>query len=154
MQDQYQYARSSWSGLLQFLVALIVMIAIGLAGFVGWQRYGAALMAPPQTTVNGARPFAPAPPAPRPYSAPAQPVEQPQPQVQPASAPEPVYQPVGNDAPAPAEAVPAGAPMTEEYRETIQSQDRTNDKGELCLPRSGCTKPGSGGDLAWPNGRP
>lgn len=154
MQDQYRYARSSWSGLLQFLVALIVMIAIGLAGFVGWQRYGPAIMAPPQTTVNGARPIAPAPPI-APRVAPMQ--SQPAPELLPAQAapaPESVYQPVGNDAPAPAEAVPAGAPMTDQYRETIQSQDRTNDKGEICAPRSGCTKPGSAGPLPWPSGRP
>lgn len=54
----------------------------------------------------------------------------------------------------PAEAAPAGAPMSQEYQQTIQTQDRTNSDGMVCAPRSGCTKPGSAGPLPWPNGRP
>lgn len=150
-----QLIQAGGSCLLHLIVALIVLSVAGIVGFVGWQHYGPTLMAPPQSTVNSARPIAPAAPlAPRVAPFQAQPQAQPQPQAAPEPPAAQSYQPTGSDYQAPAEAVPAGAPMTDQYRETIQSQDRTNDKGELCLPRSGCTRPGSGGDLAWPNGRP
>ena len=55
---------------------------------------------------------------------------------------------------APGESAPAGAPLTDQQKAIINAQQRTNANGEVCAPRSGCTKPGSGGPLAWPMGRP
>ena len=90
-----QYTRPS--GLLQFLVGLIVVAALGIAGFVGWQRYGAALLAPAQTNVGPLNPPAGrAPIPPRPF------------QVQPAQA-APAQAPAVQ--PAPAEAPPTAAPV-------------------------------------------
>lgn len=87
------------SGLLQFLVGLIVVAFVGFAGFRGWQLYGPALLAPAQTTIGPLNPPAPrAPIAPRPFQAqPAQAAPAAQPaQLAPAEAPPtaaPVFQP-------------------------------------------------------------
>lgn len=144
--------------LAALMLGTLFIAGIAFGVYVAVQR-GLVTLPPAQLMVDGqapaARPVIPAagtrpafaPPAPQ--SQPAAPVD-PAPQV----APQDIYQPVGHEAPAPAEAVPAGAPLSDQYRETIQSQQRMNDKGEFCAPRSGCTKPGSGGPQPGPVGAP
>lgn len=145
-----------FANLAALILGTLFLLGVGYGVLVAVQR-GIVQLPPAQMTVNGQRPQAPAPPAiqTRPFIQ------------QPASAPEaqqpaqvaPAAQPA-QAAPAPTEwqapgvAAPAGEPMTEEYKATLQEQQRTNANGEVCAPRSGCTKPGSAGPQPWPNGRP
>lgn len=150
-----------FAGVLAFIIVVLFIVGFAYGAYVAVQR--GVLLLPARLTIDGQQPAqrpAAAPSVPsRPFTAPA-PAAQPQvpaapaqPAQQPQAAPQ-VEQPTGQDYQAPGEAAPAGAPMTEEYKSTIQEQNRTNANGELCLPRSGCTKPGSGGSLPWPSGRP
>lgn len=145
-------AYSAATKLVLLIFALFAVVHYGLLDRAVALLGG--VLPPAQVTV--------APAAPRPFSAPpaqaapaqAAPAEWHPPLAVPTAQPQ--AQPAHSEvAPAaPAEAAPAGAPMTEEYQQTIQQQQRTNAAGEVCLPRSGCTKPGSGGALPWKDGRP
>lgn len=150
---------SSTSGFWQGVVLLLLMGAIALVIRNGTlDGITQRLLGMPQTNIGGAA--ATAPPA---FSGALRGAQDAAndwhpPLVDPQATPAPLAHPAAPPAQAapapaaPAEAVPAGAPMTEEYKTTIEQQQRTNDKGEFCAPRSGCTKPGSGGALPGPVG--
>lgn len=141
--------------LAAFIVGTLFLLGLSYGVYIAVQS-GIVALPKAQTTYNGQPPARPPVFDQRPALVPPAPQVQPaqsQPQAAPAPTAGPVYQATGSDAPASGEAAPAGAPMTDEYKATINTQQRTNDKGEYCAPRSGCTKPGSGGALAWPEGR-
>lgn len=153
--------RNPFAGLLAFIIGTLFIVGLTVAAYIAVQR--GMLLPPARLTIDGQQPMqrpAVAPSAStRPFIVPAPAAQQPQAPAQPtapaqaAPAAPQVEQPIGQEYQAPGEAAPAGAPMTDDYRATIQEQNRTNDKGEICLPRSGCTAPGSGGALPWPEGR-
>lgn len=141
-----------FASLFAFMIGIAFLLGVGYLAYT-LVVTGRIPLPPAQMTVNGQpaaapapRPFAvpprAAPPQAQPQAAPAQPAEQAQPVVEP------------TPWEAPGVAAPAGEPMTDEYKATLEEQQRVNANGEVCAPRSGCTKPGSAGPLPWPNGRP
>lgn len=166
--------RTPWGNYVLFVLLILVLLAalaVGVMQALAWlpvMRQSFNVSAPlPTASVYIQNVGAQAPHYPRSEAAPvAPPAATPIPGVYSPAQSEAVYQataqatlqqhPAMEQAPvmpaSPAVAVPVPT-VDAAYAETIGAQQRVNAEGLRCLPRSGCSKPGDGGALPWPQGR-